>query len=110
MTQKNKSFFFKICKEVLHENEQVPDGVIFEDLMYCKEPTEGLCFLTKDGKPSFQCSSDVTNLRLLHMVVFYKLCVTEQNAPFKERVLRALHFQKKLCLNIQSFIRSQEMQ
>lgn len=28
------------------------------------------------------------------MVVFYKLCITEQNAPFKERVLRALHFQK----------------
>ena len=73
----------------------MPDGVIFEDLKYCKEPTEGLCFLTKDGKPSFQCSSHVTNLRLLHMVVFYKLCVTEQNAPFKERVLRALHFQKK---------------
>ena len=73
----------------------MPDGVIFEDLKYCKEPTEGLCFLTKDGKPSFQSSSNVTNLRLLDMVVFYKLCVTEQNAPFKERVLRALHFQKK---------------
>ena len=91
----NQKFFFKICKEVLHGDEQVPDGVIFEDLKYCKEPTEGLCFLTKDGKPSFQSSSNVTNLRLLDMVVFYKLCVTEQNAPFKERVLRALHFQKK---------------
>ncbi|PWA52863.1 hypothetical protein CTI12_AA450400 [Artemisia annua] len=86
--------FVQICKEVLVGDAKVPDGVVFEHLNYYKELVEGLCFLKNDRKQCFQTYSGVTNLPLLHMVIFYKLCITEQNAPFKERVLRALHFQK----------------
>ncbi|PWA74293.1 hypothetical protein CTI12_AA251470 [Artemisia annua] len=87
-------FFVQICKEVLVGDANMPDGIVFEHLKYYKEPVEGVCFLKDDRKQCFQTYSGVTNLPLLHMVIFYKLCITEQNAPFRERVLRALHFQK----------------
>ncbi|PWA79650.1 ulp1 protease family, C-terminal catalytic domain-containing protein [Artemisia annua] len=86
--------FVQICKEVLVGDAKMPVGVVFEHLKYYKEPVEGVCFLKDDRKQCFQTYSGVTNLPLLHMVIFYKLCITEQNAPFRERVLRALHFQK----------------
>ncbi|PWA39123.1 ulp1 protease family, C-terminal catalytic domain-containing protein [Artemisia annua] len=89
-----QSLFVQICKEVLVGDAKMPDGVVFEHLKYYKELVEGVCFLKDDRKQCFQTYSGVTNLPLLHMVIFYKLCITEQNAPFRERVLRALHFQK----------------
>ncbi|PWA34169.1 ulp1 protease family, C-terminal catalytic domain-containing protein [Artemisia annua] len=81
-------------QKVLVGDAKVHDGVVFEHLKYYKEPIEGVCFLKDDRKQCFQTYSGVTNLSLLHMVIFYKLCITEQNTLFRERVLRALHFQK----------------
>ena len=40
--------FVRCCKEVLVGNvEEVPDGIIFEDLKYYEEPVQGLCYLKK---------------------------------------------------------------